>query len=37
VEILDGLAATDRVVSDGAFVLKAELDKRAGSGDAHAH
>jgi membrane fusion protein, heavy metal efflux system len=37
VEILDGLSATDRVVSDGAFVLKAELDKRAGSGDAHAH
>ena len=37
VEILDGLAATDRVVSDGAFVLKAELDKRAGSGDAHEH
>jgi membrane fusion protein, heavy metal efflux system len=37
VEILDGLSPTDRVVSDGAFVLKAELDKRAGSGDAHAH
>lgn len=37
VEVLDGLAATDRVVSDGAFVLKAEVDKRAGAGDAHAH
>jgi cobalt-zinc-cadmium efflux system membrane fusion protein len=37
VEVLSGLVAGDTVVVDGAFLLKAEAEKRAGGGDAHGH
>jgi cobalt-zinc-cadmium efflux system membrane fusion protein len=36
VEIVSGLAAADTVVVEGAFLLKAEAEKRAGGGD-HEH
>jgi cobalt-zinc-cadmium efflux system membrane fusion protein len=36
VEILSGLAAGERVVKDGAFLLKAEAEKARGGGD-HDH
>lgn len=38
VEVLSGLRAGERVVADGAFLLKAEADKaRGGGGDPHQH
>lgn len=37
VEILTGLKAGERVVVDGAFLLKAEADKARGGGDEHHH
>jgi cobalt-zinc-cadmium efflux system membrane fusion protein len=37
VEILTGLKAGERVVVDGAFLLKAEADKARGGGDDHHH
>jgi membrane fusion protein, heavy metal efflux system len=36
IEVLSGLAAGDRIVVDGAFLLKAESDKQRG-GDHHDH
>jgi len=37
VEIVSGLAAGEVVVVDGAFLLKAEAEKRAGGGGEHEH
>jgi cobalt-zinc-cadmium efflux system membrane fusion protein len=37
VEILSGLRAGERVVVDGAFLLKAEADKARGGGEEHHH
>jgi cobalt-zinc-cadmium efflux system membrane fusion protein len=37
VEIVSGLEAGETVVVDGAFLLKAEAEKRRGGGEAHAH
>ena len=37
VEILTGLTAGEKVVAEGAFLLKAEADKAAGGGEEHAH
>ncbi len=37
VEILSGLRARERVVVEGAFLLKAEAEKRSGEGREHAH
>lgn len=38
VEVLSGLTPQDEaIVVEGAFVLKAEWDKKRGAGDAHAH
>jgi cobalt-zinc-cadmium efflux system membrane fusion protein len=37
VEVLSGLVAGETVVVDGAFLLKAEAEKRAGGGDEHGH
>lgn len=37
VEILSGLQARERVVVEGAFLLKAEAEKRRGEGREHAH
>jgi cobalt-zinc-cadmium efflux system membrane fusion protein len=37
VEILSGLGAGERVVVDGAFLLRAEADKSSGGGDHHHH
>jgi cobalt-zinc-cadmium efflux system membrane fusion protein len=37
VEVLSGLSAGERVVVDGAFLLKAEADKARGGGDEHHH
>lgn len=37
VEILSGLAAGERVVKDGAFLLAAEAEKARGGGDEHHH
>lgn len=37
VEVLSGLAAGDTVVVDGAFLLKAEAEKRSGGGGGHEH
>jgi cobalt-zinc-cadmium efflux system membrane fusion protein len=37
VEVLSGLRAGERVVTDGAFLLKAEADKARGSVDEHHH
>ena len=37
VEILSGLEARERVVVEGAFLLKAEAEKRRGEGREHAH
>jgi cobalt-zinc-cadmium efflux system membrane fusion protein len=37
VEILRGVKAGERVVVEGAFVLKAEAEKARAGGDAHAH
>jgi cobalt-zinc-cadmium efflux system membrane fusion protein len=37
VEVVSGLAAGETVVVDGAFLLKAEAEKRAGGGDEHGH
>ncbi len=37
VEVLTGLAPGDRVVVDGAFLLKAEADKARGEGGGHDH
>jgi cobalt-zinc-cadmium efflux system membrane fusion protein len=37
IEITSGLAAGETVVVEGAFLLKAEAEKRSGGGDQHAH
>jgi cobalt-zinc-cadmium efflux system membrane fusion protein len=37
VEVLSGLRAGERVVVEGAFLLKAEADKASGGGDEHHH
>lgn len=37
VEVLNGLAAGELVVLDGAFLLKAEVEKSRGEGEEHAH
>jgi cobalt-zinc-cadmium efflux system membrane fusion protein len=37
VEVVTGLKAGETVVVEGAFLLKAEAEKRAGSGDEHGH
>jgi cobalt-zinc-cadmium efflux system membrane fusion protein len=37
VEVLSGLSAGERVVVDGAFLLKAEADKARGGADEHHH
>jgi len=37
VEVVSGLQAGDTVVVEGAFLLKAEAEKRAGGGDEHGH
>jgi membrane fusion protein, heavy metal efflux system len=37
VEVLSGLSAGERVVKDGAFLLKAEADKARGGGAEHHH
>jgi len=37
VEIVSGLRADERVVVDGAFLLKAEAEKARGGGDGHEH
>jgi cobalt-zinc-cadmium efflux system membrane fusion protein len=37
VEVLSGLSAGERVVKDGAFLLKAEADKARGGGGAEHH
>ena len=37
VEIVSGLEAGETVVVEGAFLLKAEAEKRAGGGDEHGH
>ncbi|MBJ6765496.1 efflux RND transporter periplasmic adaptor subunit [Myxococcaceae bacterium JPH2] len=37
VEVLSGLKAGERVVVEGAFLLKAEVEKSSGGGDEHGH
>jgi len=37
VEVISGLEAGETVVVEGAFLLKAEAEKRAGGGDEHGH
>jgi cobalt-zinc-cadmium efflux system membrane fusion protein len=37
VEVLSGLKAGETVVVEGAFLLKAEAEKRRGGGDEHGH
>jgi cobalt-zinc-cadmium efflux system membrane fusion protein len=37
VEVVSGLRAGEEVVVEGAFLLKAEAEKRAGGGDEHGH
>lgn len=37
VEVVSGLTAGETVVVEGAFLLKAEAEKRAGGGDEHGH
>jgi len=37
VEVVSGLKAGETVVVEGAFLLKAEAEKRRGSGDEHGH
>jgi cobalt-zinc-cadmium efflux system membrane fusion protein len=37
VEVVSGITAGETVVVDGAFLLKAEAEKRAGGADAHGH
>ena len=37
VEVLSGLKAGEKVVVEGAFLLKAEAEKAAGGGEQHAH
>jgi cobalt-zinc-cadmium efflux system membrane fusion protein len=37
IEVVSGLKAGDKVVVEGAFVLKAEAEKARGQGDAHGH
>jgi cobalt-zinc-cadmium efflux system membrane fusion protein len=37
VEVVSGLSAGETVVVEGAFLLKAEAEKRAGGGDEHGH
>ena len=37
VELLSGLQPGETVVVEGAFLLKAEAEKRAGGGDEHGH
>jgi cobalt-zinc-cadmium efflux system membrane fusion protein len=37
VEVVSGLKAGETVVVDGAFLLKAEAEKRVGGGDEHGH
>ncbi len=37
VEVVSGLKAGETVVVEGAFLLKAEAEKRRGGGDEHEH
>src|SRR5690606_29274842 len=37
VEVLSGLKAGEQVVVEGAFLLKAEVEKSSGGGDEHGH
>jgi len=37
VEVVSGLKAGEVVVVEGAFLLKAEAEKRRGGGDEHGH
>ncbi|MFP2926279.1 efflux RND transporter periplasmic adaptor subunit, partial [Pyxidicoccus sp. 3LG] len=37
VEVLSGLKPGEMVVVEGAFLLKAEVDKSTGGGEGHAH
>ena len=37
IEVVSGLTAGETVVVEGAFLLKAEAEKRAGGGDEHGH
>jgi cobalt-zinc-cadmium efflux system membrane fusion protein len=37
VEVISGLKAGEQVVVDGAFLLKSEVEKAAGGGEAHEH
>jgi cobalt-zinc-cadmium efflux system membrane fusion protein len=37
VEVVSGLKAGETVVVEGAFLLKAEAEKRRGGGEEHAH
>jgi cobalt-zinc-cadmium efflux system membrane fusion protein len=37
VEVVSGLRAGETVVVEGAFLLKAEAEKRTGGGDEHGH
>jgi cobalt-zinc-cadmium efflux system membrane fusion protein len=37
VEVLSGLKAGEQIVVEGAFLLKAEVEKSSGGGDEHGH